>query len=215
MKRIFPDRTVVAINGDGDFLMNGQEFATAVQYGLNIVPSSRRSAPCGWQGGGSGRSGGSRRRSCPRRCTGSRPPAAPPAAVAMKRIFPDRTVVAINGDGDFLMNGQEFATAVQYRERSASSPRPPARRSPSSRRSAPCGWQGGGSGRSAPTPQPGPVNLGQVMVHLREALPEDAILCNGAGNYAAWIHRFSRPPTGRRPAHRDAPEPPPSGPARR
>ena len=36
------------------------------------------------------------------------------AAVAMKRIFPDRTVIAINGDGDFLMNGQEFATAVQY-----------------------------------------------------------------------------------------------------
>ncbi|MGU3536575.1 thiamine pyrophosphate-binding protein [Methylobacterium sp. A54F] len=44
----------------------------------------------------------------------------------------------------------------------------------------------------AATPQPGPVNLGAVMVHLREALPEDAILCNGAGNYAAWIHRFFR-----------------------
>ncbi|GJE27728.1 thiamine pyrophosphate-binding protein [Methylobacterium organophilum] len=42
------------------------------------------------------------------------------------------------------------------------------------------------------TPQPGPVNLGAVMVHLRAALPEDAILCNGAGNYAAWIHRFYR-----------------------
>ncbi|WP_336488004.1 thiamine pyrophosphate-binding protein [Methylobacterium nigriterrae] len=42
------------------------------------------------------------------------------------------------------------------------------------------------------TPQPGGVNLGAVMVHLREALPEDAILCNGAGNYAAWIHRFYR-----------------------
>ncbi|WP_289015865.1 thiamine pyrophosphate-dependent enzyme, partial [uncultured Methylobacterium sp.] len=44
----------------------------------------------------------------------------------------------------------------------------------------------------AATPQPGPVNLGTVMLHLREALPEDAILCNGAGNYAAWIHRFCR-----------------------
>ncbi|MBV9079280.1 MAG: thiamine pyrophosphate-binding protein [Methylobacteriaceae bacterium] len=42
------------------------------------------------------------------------------------------------------------------------------------------------------TPQPGPVNLGEVMIRLREALPEDAILCNGAGNYAAWIHRFYR-----------------------
>jgi acetolactate synthase-1/2/3 large subunit len=37
-----------------------------------------------------------------------------PAAVAMQRLFPDRRVVSINGDGDFLMNGQEFATAVHY-----------------------------------------------------------------------------------------------------
>ncbi len=44
----------------------------------------------------------------------------------------------------------------------------------------------------AATPQPGGVNLGQVMVWLRGNLPADAILCNGAGNYAAWIHRFFR-----------------------
>ena len=37
-----------------------------------------------------------------------------PAAVAMKRLYPERTVVCLAGDGDFLMNGQEFATAVQY-----------------------------------------------------------------------------------------------------
>jgi acetolactate synthase I/II/III large subunit len=37
-----------------------------------------------------------------------------PAAVAMKRLFPKRAVVCIAGDGDFLMTGQEFATAVQY-----------------------------------------------------------------------------------------------------
>src|SRR6266700_3866612 len=37
-----------------------------------------------------------------------------PAAVAMKRLHPERTVVAFAGDGDFLMTGQEFATAVQY-----------------------------------------------------------------------------------------------------
>ena len=43
-----------------------------------------------------------------------------------------------------------------------------------------------------PTPQPGEVNLGEVMVWLRERLPQDAIVCNGAGNYAGWIHRFMR-----------------------
>ena len=37
-----------------------------------------------------------------------------PAAVAAASLFPGRTVVAFAGDGDFLMNGQEFATAVQY-----------------------------------------------------------------------------------------------------
>jgi acetolactate synthase I/II/III large subunit len=37
-----------------------------------------------------------------------------PAAVAAKLTAPGRTVVAVCGDGDFLMNGQEFATAVQY-----------------------------------------------------------------------------------------------------
>ncbi len=37
-----------------------------------------------------------------------------PAAIGAKRIFPERTVVAFAGDGCFLMNGQDFATAVQY-----------------------------------------------------------------------------------------------------
>jgi acetolactate synthase I/II/III large subunit len=37
-----------------------------------------------------------------------------PAAVAAKIAAPARTVVAIAGDGEFLMNGQEFATAMQY-----------------------------------------------------------------------------------------------------
>jgi len=37
-----------------------------------------------------------------------------PAAVAAKLASPARTVVAFCGDGDFLMNGQELATAVQY-----------------------------------------------------------------------------------------------------
>ncbi len=30
----------------------------------------------------------------------------------------------------------------------------------------------------------------QVMQHLIHALPPDSIVCNGAGNYASWVHRF-------------------------
>src|SRR5690348_11204858 len=37
-----------------------------------------------------------------------------PSAVAAKLIHPERVVVSWNGDGCFLMNGQELATAVQY-----------------------------------------------------------------------------------------------------
>ncbi len=37
-----------------------------------------------------------------------------PSAVAAKLVFPQRTVASFSGDGCFLMNGQELATAAQY-----------------------------------------------------------------------------------------------------
>ena len=37
-----------------------------------------------------------------------------PAAVAAKAVQPEREVIAFAGDGCFMMNGQEFATALQY-----------------------------------------------------------------------------------------------------
>ncbi len=36
-KLVFPEREVVCLAGDGCFMMNGQEMATAVQYGLNLI----------------------------------------------------------------------------------------------------------------------------------------------------------------------------------
>jgi acetolactate synthase-1/2/3 large subunit len=45
---------------------------------------------------------------------------------------------------------------------------------------------------TTPMPQPGAVNLSEIMIWLRDHLPADAMLCNGAGNYAGWIHRFYR-----------------------
>ena len=38
-----------------------------------------------------------------------------PAAIAAKILHPERTVVCFAGDGDFLMSGQELATAVRER----------------------------------------------------------------------------------------------------
>ncbi len=39
---------------------------------------------------------------------------------------------------------------------------------------------------------PGKVQMWDVMQHLESVLPHDAILTNGAGNYATWVHRFHR-----------------------
>jgi acetolactate synthase I/II/III large subunit len=45
---------------------------------------------------------------------------------------------------------------------------------------------------SAPIAVEAAVNLSEVVAHMSEALPPDAIVCNGAGNFAAWLHRFIR-----------------------
>jgi acetolactate synthase-1/2/3 large subunit len=42
-----------------------------------------------------------------------------------------------------------------------------------------------GSGGDAPA-----CDIWQVMQELRAALPQDAIVANGAGNFAGWLHRF-------------------------
>ncbi len=39
-------------------------------------------------------------------------------------------------------------------------------------------------------PQPGKVDMRAIMAHLRERLPDDAILTNGAGNFTAWPNKF-------------------------
>jgi acetolactate synthase-1/2/3 large subunit len=44
----------------------------------------------------------------------------------------------------------------------------------------------------APRPVPGDVDLWKIVRWLDERLPDDAIVCNGAGNYATWMHRLFR-----------------------
>jgi len=46
----------------------------------------------------------------------------------------------------------------------------------------------------APAPDPAHrgVHLATVVSQLTDILPPDAIVCNGAGNYTLWVHRFHR-----------------------
>ena len=43
-----------------------------------------------------------------------------------------------------------------------------------------------------PTTVPGPVNLGEIVAGLRDRLPVDTVICNGAGNFSIWVHRYTR-----------------------
>lgn len=43
-----------------------------------------------------------------------------------------------------------------------------------------------------PRPTPGALRLEQVIASLAEILPPDAIVTNGAGNYASFLHRYFR-----------------------
>jgi acetolactate synthase-1/2/3 large subunit len=73
----------IVTNGAGNFAIWAQRFYRFRQYGTQLAPES------GAMGYGL------------------------PAAIAAKLAFPSRAVVCITGDGDFLMAGQELATAVQ------------------------------------------------------------------------------------------------------
>lgn len=39
---------------------------------------------------------------------------------------------------------------------------------------------------------PGALTMSHIMQYMESTLSQDAILCNGAGNYASWLHRFHR-----------------------
>jgi acetolactate synthase-1/2/3 large subunit len=43
-----------------------------------------------------------------------------------------------------------------------------------------------------PRPNPGKVQIAEIVAWLNKHLPKDAIITNGAGNYSGWVHRFYR-----------------------
>ena len=46
----------------------------------------------------------------------------------------------------------------------------------------------------APQSLPGPLDMAAVVKCLQHHLPSDAVLSNGAGNFASWLHRFYQYP---------------------
>ncbi|RDE07782.1 thiamine pyrophosphate-binding protein [Pelagibacterium lacus] len=60
-------------------------------------------------------------------------------------------------------------------------------------------WRGSGAAAHADytdwqvcQPNPGAIQVGDIMAWLEAHMPEDTIYTNGAGNFAIWLHRFHR-----------------------
>lgn len=47
-------------------------------------------------------------------------------------------------------------------------------------------------GNLVPQPLPGAIDMPAIVATLQELLPPDAVITNGAGNFASWTHRFFR-----------------------
>jgi acetolactate synthase-1/2/3 large subunit len=45
---------------------------------------------------------------------------------------------------------------------------------------------------NAPVPNPGALQMAEIVTAIRDQLPPDTIVANGAGNYSGWVHRFWR-----------------------
>ena len=46
------------------------------------------------------------------------------------------------------------------------------------------------SANLVPQALPGPIDMPAIVAVLKKHLPDDAVLTNGAGNFASWVHRF-------------------------
>ncbi|BCH31797.1 thiamine pyrophosphate TPP-binding domain-containing protein [Mesorhizobium sp. L-8-10] len=112
----------------------------------------------------------------------------------LKSPYPDQTLVHVHADSDEL--GRVYRPSLAINASPEAFAHAFARTRPGSRpawsdetarlHAAYLEWS------TPPETGPGPVQMGPIMSYLETVLPDDAIIANGAGNYATWIHRFHR-----------------------
>ncbi|RWA65827.1 thiamine pyrophosphate-binding protein [Mesorhizobium sp.] len=112
----------------------------------------------------------------------------------LKSPYPDQALVHVHADAGEL--GRVYRPTIAINASPAAFVEAFARRKPSAKPS----WAAEAEKAHAaylewstpPQTGPGSVQMGPIIEHLGKVLPEDAILTNGAGNYATWVHRFYR-----------------------
>ena len=112
-------------------------------------------------------------------------------------LYPDRYSGAEAEAGARLFRSERDRPHLSARHSASSRVRmrspPPPRRFPPRARS---GRSGSPTRMPSSSPirsrlkTPGAVQMADVVAWLRQRLPADAIVCNGAGNYATFVHRF-------------------------
>ncbi|MGB3417404.1 MAG: thiamine pyrophosphate-binding protein [Mesorhizobium sp.] len=112
----------------------------------------------------------------------------------MKSPYPDQKLVHVHADANEL--------GRVYRPTLAINASPAAFAEAFSKREGPAspGWAGETKQAHAdylawstpPKTGPGAVHMGPIVEYLESVLPQDAVICNGAGNFATWMHRFHR-----------------------
>lgn len=97
-----------------------------------------------------------------------------PVAEELGRVYqPDRSVVAASGAALCALADLEPPAKRPWRKRLAAL------------RGSFLEW-------TTPGPIQGDLQMGEIMVNLRQRLPADAIVTNGAGNFAVWPNRYHR-----------------------
>jgi acetolactate synthase-1/2/3 large subunit len=112
----------------------------------------------------------------------------------MKSPYPDQKLVHVHADANEL--------GRVYRPTLAINASPAAFVEAFAKRKGPAapGWAGETKQAHAdylawstpPKSGPGAVHMGPIVEYLEGTLPHDAVICNGAGNFATWMHRFHR-----------------------
>jgi len=115
-----------------------------------------------------------------------------PATDGFRLIGPDQTLLHVHPDPDVLNRVLRAdlaiaapAPAMLARLAETPAPGPGWPDWQAQARAAYEAWQ-------QPAELPGAVHLGRVVRWLSDSLPDDAIVTNGAGNYAAFVHRHFR-----------------------
>ena len=112
----------------------------------------------------------------------------------LKSPYPDQTLVHVHADAGELgrvyrpalaINASPAAFAEAFAARKPKAP-PAWARETERLHAAYLDWS------TPPETGPGKVHMGPIMDYLEKVLPDDAIIANGAGNFATWMHRFHR-----------------------